>query len=91
VAPNALGLLKLNEPECLSGRHTSGFHSLFVALQEPDCQLSKLDLTGCCLEPMDLNCLGQAIRQSHCLKSLRLAKLERYRSNRSTVVKCNIN
>ena len=78
VAPNALGLLKPKGPECLGDRHTSGFHTLFVALQEPSCQLSKLDLTGCCLELMDLNCLGQAIQKSPHLKSLRLAKLKRF-------------
>ena len=77
MAPNALGLLKPKGPECQRDRHTSGFHSLFVALQAPDCQLVRLDLTGCCLEPLDLNCLGQAIQNSHSLKALRLAKLRR--------------
>lgn len=79
VAHSAVGLLKLSEPKCLqNGNHTSGFHSLFVALQEPECQLSRLDLTGCCLGPQDLNCLGEALRNSRRLKSLRLAKLKRY-------------
>ena len=80
VAPNAIGLLKLNEPKCPSknGIHSSGFHALFVALQDPECQLARLDLTGCCLGPMDLNCLGEALRNSRSLKALRVAKLKRY-------------
>jgi len=81
VAPNALGLLTLTDPVCRGPeKHTSGFHSLFTALQEPNCQLVRMDLTGCCLGPMDLNCLGQALRNSRSLKSLRLAKLKRFKS-----------
>jgi len=78
VAPNALGLLTLTDPVCPGPeKHTSGFHSIFKALQDPDCQLVRMDLTSCCLGPMDLNCLGQALRNSRSLKSLRLAKLKR--------------
>ena len=78
VAPNALGLLTINEPVCCGAEnHTSGFHSLFTALQEPDCQLVRIDLTGCCLGPRDFNCLGEALRNTRSLKSLRLAKLKR--------------
>lgn len=79
VAPNAVGLLKLSESKCpRNGNHSSGFHALFLALQEPDCQLSRLDLTGCCLGSMDLNCLGEALRNSRSLKSLRLSKMKRF-------------
>lgn len=78
VAPNAMGLFKLHEPECRkNGTHSSGFHSLFTALQDPECQLARLDLTGCCLGPMDLVCLGEALRNSRSLKALRLAKFKR--------------
>ena len=57
--------------------HSNGFHCIFKSLLDPSCNLTHLDLSKSSLGAEDLVCLGDAIRYTNCLTTLRMEGLAR--------------
>ncbi|XP_076035663.1 uncharacterized protein LOC143021810 isoform X2 [Oratosquilla oratoria] len=64
-------------PTCCPLAHTNGFHEVFSAFRHPECRVCHLNISKCTLGAEDLVCLGETVRFTKCLSSLRMEGLSR--------------
>ncbi|KAL7633771.1 UNVERIFIED_CONTAM: hypothetical protein RMT77_015725 [Armadillidium vulgare] len=64
-------------PKCCPEQHASGFHQIFSAFKSSSCRVCHLNISKCTLSAEDLVCLGEMIKESKSLSSLRMEGLSR--------------
>lgn len=64
-------------PSCSPSIHANGFHEIFSAFRNPASRVCHLNISKCTLGAEDLVCLGETVRFTRCLSSLRMEGLSR--------------
>ncbi|KAK3865449.1 hypothetical protein Pcinc_028941, partial [Petrolisthes cinctipes] len=64
-------------PTCTPSVHANGFHEIFSAFRNPSSRVCHLNINKCTLGAEDLVCLGETVRFTRCLSSLRMEGLSR--------------
>ncbi|KAK7072483.1 hypothetical protein SK128_012781 [Halocaridina rubra] len=64
-------------PACSPLVHANGFHEIFTAFRNPSSRVCHLNISKCTLGAEDLVCLGETVRFTKCLSSLRMEGLSR--------------
>ncbi|XP_068231604.1 uncharacterized protein [Palaemon carinicauda] len=64
-------------PACSPLVHANGFHEIFSAFRNPASRVCHLNISKCTLGAEDLVCLGETVRFTKCLSSLRMEGLSR--------------
>ncbi|XP_045123346.1 uncharacterized protein LOC123511477 isoform X2 [Portunus trituberculatus] len=64
-------------PTCSPSIHANGFHEIFSAFRNPVSRVCHLNISKCTLGAEDLVCLGETVRFTRCLSSLRMEGLSR--------------
>lgn len=64
-------------PTCSPHIHSNGFHQIFSSFRESGCRVCHLNINKCTMGAEDLVCLGETVRFTKCLSSLRMEGLSR--------------
>ncbi|KAG7170986.1 NLR family CARD domain-containing protein 4-like 3, partial [Homarus americanus] len=64
-------------PACSPLVHSNGFHEIFSAFRNPSSRVCHLNISKCTMGAEDLVCLGETVRFTKCLSSLRMEGLSR--------------
>ncbi|XP_071547953.1 uncharacterized protein [Panulirus ornatus] len=64
-------------PACSPLLHANGFHEIFSAFRNPASKVCHLNISKCTMGAEDLVCLGETVRFTKCLSSLRMEGLSR--------------
>lgn len=64
-------------PACSPLVHANGFHEIFSAFRNPTSRICHLNISKCTMGAEDLVCLGETVRFTKCLSSLRMEGLSR--------------
>nr|XP_027229325.1 uncharacterized protein LOC113821082 [Penaeus vannamei] len=64
-------------PACNPIVHANGFHEIFAAFRNPASRVCHLNISKCTMGAEDLVCLGETVRFTKCLSSLRMEGLSR--------------